>query len=57
MSFHVKDTNETRLKESIAKIDEALLDIEEVAELSNDLTETVEEIQIKVNREKHLKMD
>ena len=54
LSFHVKDTNEARLKESIAKIDEALLDIEEVAELSNDLTETVEEIQIKVNREKAL---
>lgn len=54
LSFHVKDTNETRLKESIAKIDEALLDIEEVAELSNDLTETVEEIQIKVNREEAL---
>ncbi|MBU7591801.1 efflux RND transporter permease subunit [Metabacillus halosaccharovorans] len=54
LTFHVKDTNETRLKESVAQIDNALVKLADVDELSNDLTETVEEIQITINRDKAL---
>ncbi|WP_034332212.1 efflux RND transporter permease subunit [Bacillus sp. J37] len=54
LTFHVKDTNETRIKESVAQIDKALVKLTDVEELSNDLTETVEEIQITVNRDKAL---
>ncbi|TXC91563.1 efflux RND transporter permease subunit [Metabacillus litoralis] len=54
LTFNVKDTNEERLKESINKIDEALLELDDVEELSNDLQETIEEIQIIIDREKAL---
>ncbi|WP_368659076.1 efflux RND transporter permease subunit [Metabacillus halosaccharovorans] len=54
LTFHVKDTNETRLKESVAQIDNALVKLADVDELSNDLTQTVEEIQITLNRDKAL---
>ncbi|MCM3441667.1 efflux RND transporter permease subunit [Metabacillus halosaccharovorans] len=54
LTFHVKDTNETRLKESVAQIDHALVKLADVDELSNDLTQTVEEIQITINRDKAL---
>ncbi|MCV9886475.1 efflux RND transporter permease subunit [Metabacillus halosaccharovorans] len=54
LTFHVKDTNETRLKESVAQIDNALVKLADVDELSNDLTQTVEEIQITINRDKAL---
>ncbi|WP_226668392.1 efflux RND transporter permease subunit [Metabacillus litoralis] len=54
LTFNVKDTNEQRLKESLSLIDEALLELDDVEELSNDMKETIEEIQIKVDREKAL---
>lgn len=54
LTFNVKDTNEDRLKESINKMDEALLELDDVEELSNDLQETIEEIQIIIDREKAL---
>jgi len=54
LTFHVKNTDETRLQESVAKIDRALVEINDVEEMSNDLTETVEEVQITVDREKAL---
>ncbi|WP_226530123.1 efflux RND transporter permease subunit [Metabacillus niabensis] len=54
LTFYVKDTNETRLRESIAQIDKALVKLTDSEEISNDLTETVEEIQITVKRDKAL---
>ncbi|WP_273131193.1 efflux RND transporter permease subunit [Metabacillus sp. HB246100] len=54
LTFNVSDTNEKRLEESIKKIDEALLELDDVEELSNDLTDTIEEIQIQVDRDKAL---
>lgn len=54
LTFNVKDTNKDRLKESIDKIDKALLELDDVEELSNDLQETIEEIQIVIDREKAL---
>lgn len=54
LTFYVKDTNENRLKESVAQIDHALVKLADVDELSNDLIETVEEIQITINRDKAL---
>ncbi|MCG7342684.1 efflux RND transporter permease subunit [Sporosarcina sp. ACRSL] len=52
LSFSLKDTNEERLNESVAKIEEELSKLDSVLELSNNLQDTVEEIHIDVNREK-----
>lgn len=52
LTFNVKDTNETRLNESVDKIQQALEELEDVNEVTNDLAETVEELQITVDREK-----
>ena len=52
LSFTLKDTDEQRLDESVAKIDEELRKLDSVLEVSNNLQDTVEEIHIDVNREK-----
>ncbi|MGD6841753.1 efflux RND transporter permease subunit [Bacillus infantis] len=52
LSFSVRDTNEQRLNESVDKIYNSLKDLDDVNELSTDLMDTVEEIQITVDREK-----
>ncbi len=54
LSFSVRDTNEQRLKQSVNKIYQALKDLGEVNELSTDLMEKVDEVQVTVDREKAL---
>ncbi|MFC0273553.1 efflux RND transporter permease subunit [Metabacillus herbersteinensis] len=54
LTFNVKDTDENRLEETVAKINKALVDLDDVTEVTNDISETIEEIQIEVNREKAL---
>jgi hydrophobic/amphiphilic exporter-1 (mainly G- bacteria), HAE1 family len=52
--FNVKDTNEARLEKAMKKIYDRLSKLDEVNELTTDVSETVDEIQIKVDREKAL---
>lgn len=52
LTFNVRDVNEKRLNESVDKIYEALIDLDDVTELTTDLMDEIEEIQMTVNREK-----
>ncbi|MCS0823195.1 efflux RND transporter permease subunit [Cytobacillus firmus] len=54
LTFSVKDTDPNRLTENADKIYNRLKDLDDVTELSTDLMDTVEEIQITVDREKAL---
>lgn len=54
LTFNVRDTDKERLKKSVDKIYHSLKDLEGVSELTTDLNETVEEIQIEVDRNKAL---
>ncbi|WP_082341261.1 efflux RND transporter permease subunit [Sporosarcina globispora] len=54
LTFSVRDTDPNRLTENVDKIYNALKDLDDVTELSTDLMDTVEEIQITVDREKAL---
>jgi hydrophobic/amphiphilic exporter-1 (mainly G- bacteria), HAE1 family len=51
LTFSVRDTDEARLNESVDKIYSRLKDLNEVNELSTDLMEKVDEIQVTVDRE------
>ncbi|WP_060210180.1 efflux RND transporter permease subunit [Sporosarcina koreensis] len=52
VTFTLKDSNEDRLNESVAKLDEELGKLDSVLEVSNNLQDTVEEVHIEVDREK-----
>ena len=52
ISFSLNDTNEKRLDEVVTTLNDELSNIEAVTEVTNTLAETVEEIQITVDREK-----
>lgn len=52
LSFRVTDSDEKRLFEAVQAIQQALPSIGSVTEVTNDLENTVNEIQIKVDREK-----
>jgi len=52
LSFSVKDTDKQRLDESVEKITEVLNGLSDITEVSTDLTDTVEEVQINIDREK-----
>lgn len=52
LTFSVRDTDLNRLDENVDKIYNALKELEDVTELSTDLMDNVEEIQITVDREK-----
>lgn len=54
LTFSVRDTSEKRLNESVSKIYESLKDLDDVNELSTSQNETVEEVQVTVDREKAL---
>lgn len=54
LTFSVRDTDPNRLNENVDKIYNALKDLDDVTELTTDLMDTVEEIQITVDREKAL---
>ena len=50
LSFSVKDSNKQRLDETVNKIEKALGEIDDVTEVTTDLTETIEEVQITIDR-------
>lgn len=52
LSFRITDTDEKRLNKAVRAIQSKLATIDSVVEVTNDLENTVEEIQIKVNRDK-----
>lgn len=54
LSFNVTDSNQKRLEENVNKIVAELDEMDEVIELSTDLTETVEEVQITVDKKRAL---
>lgn len=49
LSFAIEDTNESRLNDATAKIDAALRDLDGVTDVSNNLMDTVEEVQVTVD--------
>ncbi|MGN7407709.1 efflux RND transporter permease subunit [Sporosarcina sp. SAFN-010] len=49
LTFAIEDTNESRLNEATAKIDDALKKLDGVTEVSNNLMDTVEEVQVTVD--------
>jgi hydrophobic/amphiphilic exporter-1 (mainly G- bacteria), HAE1 family len=55
LTFSVRDHDEARLKKSVDKIYDAVKDLNDVNELSTDLMEKVDEIQVEVNRESALR--
>jgi hydrophobe/amphiphile efflux-1 (HAE1) family protein len=52
LTFSLKDTNEERLNETVLKLNSKLTGLDSVTEVTNNLQNTVEEIQIEVDREK-----
>lgn len=52
ITFNVRDINEKRLNESVDKVYKALIDLDDVTELTTDLMDEIEEIQMTVNRDK-----
>ena len=52
LTFRLTDSNEQRLHESVENVRQELLKIDQVTDVSNDLDNTVQEIQIEVDREK-----
>ncbi len=52
LTFRLTDSDEQRLQEAVNKVQQDLQAIEEVTKVSTDLDNTVQEIQIEVNREK-----
>ncbi|MDG5473070.1 efflux RND transporter permease subunit [Jeotgalibacillus sp. ET6] len=51
LSFSVRDTDESRLEEAVDEIETALLDLDSITEVETDLEDTVEEIQLTIDRE------
>lgn len=54
LSFNVRDNDSERLTKSVDDIYDRLADLKDVTELSTDITDVVEEVQIEVDREKAL---
>lgn len=54
LSFIVRDAQEDRLFDTVQKIEDAVEKLEHVTDVTTDLDDTVEEIQIKVDREQAL---
>ncbi|MFE8703611.1 efflux RND transporter permease subunit [Cytobacillus sp. FJAT-54145] len=52
LSFSVRDLNEKRLNESVNSIYNSLKELDDVTEITTDLMDTVEEVQITVDRDK-----
>ncbi|WP_099354126.1 efflux RND transporter permease subunit [Fredinandcohnia onubensis] len=52
LQFHVKDTDKNRLNEAVSRLSEALVDLKDVTEVSTDVSKTIEELQITIDKEK-----
>ncbi|WP_274309294.1 efflux RND transporter permease subunit [Solibacillus daqui] len=55
LSFRATDSDEARLNESVTKIQQQLSQVDSITEVTTDLDETKEEIQIEVKRDEALK--
>src|SRR5690606_33650853 len=51
LTFRVTDSDESQLKETVASIQQRVAKIDSVVEVTTDLDEVKEEIQIEVNRD------
>ncbi|KIL45855.1 efflux RND transporter permease subunit [Jeotgalibacillus soli] len=51
LSFNVRDNDEARLEDSVDKIQQALLQLENITDVETDLEDTVEEVQLTIDRE------
>lgn len=54
LTFNVRDNNEKRLEKSVAEIRNALSEMKEIRSIVDDQNETIEELQITVDRKKAL---
>nr|WP_309101217.1 efflux RND transporter permease subunit [Fredinandcohnia onubensis] len=52
LQFHVKDTDKNRLNKAVSRLSEALFDLKDVTEVSTDVSKTIEELQITIDKEK-----
>ena len=52
LTFSLKDTDEARLNDVVAKLNSKLVELNSVTEVTNNIQNTVQEIQIEVDREK-----
>jgi hydrophobic/amphiphilic exporter-1 (mainly G- bacteria), HAE1 family len=52
LTFSVRDTNEKRLNDSVDEIYNSLVELDDVTELTTDLMDEIEEIQMTVDRDK-----
>ncbi|MCC3355696.1 efflux RND transporter permease subunit [Bacillus sp. REN16] len=52
LQFHVKDTDKERLDGAVEKIADAVSKLKNVTEVSTDVTKTIEELQITIDKEK-----
>ncbi|MER2089315.1 MAG: efflux RND transporter permease subunit [Sporosarcina sp.] len=52
LSFSLKDTDEERLNEAVTKLNSKLAGLDSVTEVTNNLQDTIQEIQIEVDPEK-----
>lgn len=52
LTFSLKDTDENRLNEAVNRLNVELVGLKSIREVSNSLQDTVEEIQVEVDREK-----
>jgi len=52
LTFSLKDTNEERINGAVLELNRKLAELDSVTEVTNNLQDTVEEIQIEVNPEK-----
>ncbi|TDL35243.1 efflux RND transporter permease subunit [Jeotgalibacillus sp. S-D1] len=51
LSFSVRDSSEQRLERAVEDIQSALLDLDHITEVETDLEDTVEEVQLTIDRE------
>ncbi|TDL80268.1 efflux RND transporter permease subunit [Peribacillus frigoritolerans] len=52
VTFNVRDTDAERLKKSVSRVEKSIAELGDVTEVTTDLTDTIEEIQISVDRKK-----
>ncbi|QNK87130.1 efflux RND transporter permease subunit [Sporosarcina sp. resist] len=52
LTFSLKDTDEERLNEAVTNLNNELVELDSVTEVTNNLQNTVQEIQIEVDRQK-----
>lgn len=52
LTFHVKDTNKNRLDDAVNKIADSLGEVKDVTEFSTDISNTIDEVQIEIDKNK-----